>query len=62
MDSKAQKSLAKFVQIWHEFPRYIGHTFDFDPYVMGVMLKEVEAALRKLMFETQWVLRNWVFS
>ena len=52
MDSKAQKSLAKFVQIWHEFLRYIDHTFDFDPNVMGVMLKEVEAAVRKLMSET----------
>ena len=61
-DCRVRRLVEESEQIRREFQKYIDLTFDFDPDAVGATLKEVEAALRKLMSETQWVPRNWVFS
>ena len=61
-DCRVRRLVEESEQIRREFQKYIDLTFDFDPDSMGATLKEVEASLRKLMSETQWVPRNWVFS
>ena len=49
-------------QIRREFQKYIDLSFNFDPDNVDSTLKEVQSALKKLMSETQWVPRNWVYS
>lgn len=47
-------------QIKREFQKYFDLEFVFED--VHSTLRQVQAALKKLMSETQWVPRNWVFS
>ena len=47
-------------QIRREFQKYFDLEFVFDE--VKPTLHNVQTALKKLLSETQWVPRNWVYS
>jgi hypothetical protein len=61
-DCRARRLAEESEQIKREFQKYIDLTFVLDSEDVAVTLKQVQIALKKLMSETQWVPRNWVYS
>ena len=47
-------------QIKREFQKYFDLEFVYDD--TEITLMQIQNALKKLMSETQWVPRNWVYS
>ena len=47
-------------QIRREFQKYFDLEFTFEE--VAPTLLRVQSALKKLLSETQWVPRNWVYS
>ena len=49
-------------QIKREFQKYFDLEFVYDDFDTSGTLDQIQSALKKLMSETQWVPRNWVYS
>lgn len=59
-DSRAKRMAEESEQIKREFQKYFDLEFDYeDP---ESTLEKILGSLQKLMSETQWVPRNWVYS
>ena len=60
-DCRARRLAEESEQIKREFQKYFDLEFVYED-SMDSTLEEVQSALKKLMSETQWVPRNWVYS
>ena len=61
-DSKARRLAEESEQIRREFQKYFDLEFIFEEEDIDSTLEDIQRALKKLMSETQWVPRNWVYS
>ena len=59
-DCRAKRLYEEGEQIKREFQKYFDQEFIFDE--VKPTLHNVQSALKKLLSETQWVPRNWVYS
>ncbi len=61
-DSKARRLAEESEQIRREFQKYFDLEFIYEEEDIDSTLEDIQRALKKLMSETQWVPRNWVYS
>ncbi len=61
-DSRARRLAEESEQIRREFQKYFDLEFVYDDEDLDSTLEDIQGAMKKLMSETQWVPRNWVYS